>query len=157
MHPQQPCTNSLWGHPSGSGNTKDGDWEVTFLRGGGLVPPGQPSTSAYPCMQPDGGWVPQGPPPLPPLPAQLTPDTGHLINTLALGLRLGTPRINSFSGKATPGKMEVSFKQWDHKVQCMKDHYPESVVWKSIVRSLKGAVVDMAQYMGTTASISNTL
>ena len=56
-----------------------------------------------------------------------------------------------------PGKTEVSFKQWNHKVQCIKDHYPESVVWESIVRSLKGVVADMAQYMGPTASVSKIL
>ena len=50
-----------------------------------------------------------------------------------LVLQLGTPCINTFSGKAKPGKMEVSFEQWYNKVQCMKDHYPESVVWESIM------------------------
>ena len=39
----------------------------------------------------------------------------------------------------------------------MIDHYPESVVWESIVRSLKGAVADMARYMGPTASVSDIL
>ena len=53
-----------------------------------------------------------------------------------------------------PGKTEVSFEQWNHKVQCIKDHYPESVIRESIVRSLKGAAADMAWYMGPTASIS---
>ena len=80
---------------------------------------------------------------------------GCLINTLALGLQLGTPRINTFSCKATPGNMEVSFEQWNHEVQCIKDHYPKSVVQGSIVRSLKGAVVDITQYMSSTASISD--
>ena len=84
-------------------------------------------------------------------------DVGHLINTLASGLHLGAPQINTFSGKAMLGKTEVSFKQWYHEVQCMKDHYPELVVWESIVRSLKGAVADMARYMGPTASVSNIL
>ena len=45
-----------------------------------------------------------------------------------MGLQLGTPPINTFSSDATLGKMEVSFKQWYHEVQCVKDHYPESVV-----------------------------
>ena len=49
-----------------------------------------------------------------------------------------------------PGKREVSYEQWYHEVQCVKDPYPESVVQESIVRSLKRAVVDMAQYMGPT-------
>ena len=82
---------------------------------------------------------------------------GHLINTLALGLHLGAPRINTFSGKATPGKTEVLFEQWNHEVQCVKDHYLESVVQESIVRSLKGAAADMAQYMDPTASVSDIL
>ena len=56
-----------------------------------------------------------------------------------------------------PGKTEVSFKQYYHEVQCVKDHYAESVVWESIVRSLKGPVADMAQYMGPTASMAHIL
>ena len=78
-------------------------------------------------------------------------------STLASGLCLGTLRINTFSNEAMPGKTEVSFEPRYHKVQCMKDHYPESVVWESIVRSLKGAVADMARYMGPTASVSDIL
>ena len=39
----------------------------------------------------------------------------------------------------------------------MKDHYLESVVWESIVRSQKGAAADMAMYMGSTASVANIL
>ena len=76
---------------------------------------------------------------------------------LAARLRLGTPRINTFSSDATLGKTEVSFKQWYHEVQCVKYHYPESVVWESIIRSLKGAVVDMAWYMGPTTSVAHIL
>ena len=38
-----------------------------------------------------------------------------------------------------------------------KNHYPESVVWESIVQSLKGAVPDMARYMGSTASVTHIL
>ena len=56
-----------------------------------------------------------------------------------------------------PGKAEVSFEQWNHEVQCIKDHYPEPVVQESIVRSLKGAAVDMAWYIGPTASVSEIL
>ena len=54
-----------------------------------------------------------------------------------------------------PGKTEVSFKQWYHEVQYIKDHYPESVVRESIMSLLKGAVADMARYMGPTASVSH--
>ena len=84
-------------------------------------------------------------------------EVGHLLSTLVARLRLATPRINTFSGDATLGKTEVSFEQWYHEVQCVKDHYPESVVWESIIRSLKGAAVDMAQYMGPTASVAHIL
>ena len=66
-------------------------------------------------------------------------------------------RINTFSGKAMPGETEVSFEQWYHEVQCVKDYYPESVVRESIVRSLKGTVAHMARYMGPAASISDIL
>ena len=108
-------------------------------------------------MKPDGGWLPLGPPPQSPRPAPPNPDVGHLISTLASGLHLGTPRINTFSSKATPGRTEVSFEQWNHKVQCIKDHYPKLVIQESIVRSLKGVAVDMVQYMGSTASVSKIL
>ena len=54
------------------------------------------------------------------------------------------------------------YLQWQHgtlyhKVQCIKDHYLESVVRESIMRSLKGAAADMACYMGPTASASKIL
>ena len=96
-------------------------------------------------MHPPGAhpWAAGGP--LWPTRAPCTEDNvGHLLSTLATGLRLGTPRINTFSGDVTPGKTEVSFEQWYHGVQCVRDHYLESVVQESIVRSLKGAVADMA-------------
>ena len=38
-----------------------------------------------------------------------------------------------------------------------KDHYLESVVQESIMRSLLGAVADMAWYMGPTAGVSDIL
>ena len=56
-----------------------------------------------------------------------------------------------------PGKTEVSFEQQYHEVQCVKDHYLESVVQESIVWSLKGAAVDMVQYMGPTASVTEII
>ena len=82
---------------------------------------------------------------------------GQLINALTSGLQIGTPKISTFSGDMAPGKTEVSYEQWSHKVQCIKDHYPESVVRESIMQSLKGAVADMARYMGPTASVSKIL
>ena len=59
---------------------------------------------------------------------------GCFLSMPATRLRLGTPRINTFCGDAIPGKTEVSFEQWYHKVQCIKDHYQESMVWESIVK-----------------------
>ena len=56
-----------------------------------------------------------------------------------------------------PGKMEVSFEQWYHKVQCIKDHYMEVVVLESIVRLLKGIVADMAWYMLPTTIVAHIL
>ena len=84
-----------WGEPSGNGNLKGDDPEVTFPRGGRWVPLRQPSPA---LAKPGGRWVPQEPPPQPLRPAPTNPDVGHLINTLASGLHLGTPRINIFSG-----------------------------------------------------------
>ena len=65
------------------------------------------------------------------------------------------PWINTFSSNATPSKMEASFQQWYHDVQCVKDHYPESVVRESIVHSLKRVAADMARYMGPTTSMAH--
>ena len=105
--------------------------------------------------QADGGWELRGQPPYPPAPVQPDEEMGCLINTLPMGLWLGTPHISTISDNATPGKMEVLFKQWYHKVQCVKDHYSESVVRESVVHSLKGTVADMARYMGPTASVAH--
>ena len=126
-----------------------------FQEGEGGIPWDSHLQLQHQC-EPDGGWVPP-PPPQPLRSAPMDLDVGHLINTLVTGLHLGTPRINTFSGKTMPGKTEVSFKQWYHKVQCVKDHYPESVVWESIIQSLKGAAADMAWYMGPTASVEEIL
>ena len=49
------------------------------------------------------------------------------------GLRMGAPHIKTISGGAISGKTKVSFEQYYHEVQCVKDHYLEVVVWKSII------------------------
>ena len=82
---------------------------------------------------------------------------GQLITALTLGLQISTPKISTFNGDVAPGKTEVSYEQWSHEVQCIKDHYLESVVRESIMQSLKGAVTDMALYMGPTAGVSKIL
>ena len=83
------------------------------------------------------GWGPSEPLQQPTSPPQTEEDVGHLLSTLTAGLRLGTLRINTFSGDATLGQTEVSLEQWYHEVQCVKDHYPESMVKERIIRSLK--------------------
>ena len=125
-----------WACPSGNVVPEEDDQEVTFQR---------------------GGRVPTGPQLPPTSPALAGPDIGQLISTLTLGLQIGTPKISTFSGKVAPSKTEVSYEQWSHKVQCVKDHYLESVVRESIMRSLKGAAADMAHYMGPTAGVSDIL
>ena len=119
--PQTP-----WGNPMGNGDPDADDWQVTFLRGEG----GFPWTNHFDLLllhnQMEVGA--QRTTSSPPAPVQPDEDVGHLINTLAMGLRLGAPQINTFSSEAVPGKMEVSFEQWYHEVQCVKDHCPESVV-----------------------------
>ena len=84
-------------------------------------------------------------------------DVGHLLSIITTGIRLGTTRINTCSGDATLIKTEVSFKQWYHEVQCVKDHYQESAVRESIIRSLKGAAADMVEYMGPSTSVAHIL
>ena len=56
-----------------------------------------------------GGWGANKPPPWPTGPPHTEENVGHLLSTLVTGLRLGTPRINTFSDNGTPGKTEVSF------------------------------------------------
>ena len=143
-HPQKPTTNTL-GESYGKWGSWYG-WLGSHLSERGWVPPDQPFWPPAPA-QPDGGWEPRGQSPHPPASVQPDEDVGCLINSLAIQLWLGTPQINTFSIDAMPGKTEVSFEQWYCKVHCVKDHYPESVVWESIVHSLKGAAVDMATYI----------
>ena len=128
--------------------------ELNAPQGPTIRPPGTPAENRDPNVDDQEviflrgrGWEPSGQPPWPPTPPP-DEDVGHLINYLATGLLLGTPRINTFSGEAMLGKTEVSFEQRYHEVQCVKDHYPESVVWESMVRSLKEAAADMAWYIG---------
>ena len=125
-----------WACPLGSGGPEEDDQEVTF---------------------PGGGRVPTGPQPQAPHPTLAGTDMGQLITALTTCLRISTPKISTFSGNAAPGKTEVSYEQWSHEVQCIKDHYPELVVRESIMQSLKGAVADMAHYMGPTTGVSDIL
>ena len=54
-------------------------------------------------------------------PPQAEEDIVYLLSMLIARLRLDTPRINTFSSDTTPGKTEMSFKQWYYGVQCIKD------------------------------------
>ena len=140
-----------WAHPSGSREPKEDDWEVTFP-GGGRWGPERQTTPVL--NSPAGGRVPSGPLQQSLCPAPAGPYLGQLIIALTLGLQISTLKISTFSGDMAPSKTEVSYEQWSHEMQCIKDHYPESVVRESIMQSLRGAVADMAHYMGPTASVS---
>ena len=142
-----------WACPLGSSVPEDNDQEVTFP-GGGRVPTRPPPQPVNPSP---AGWVPTGPQPKPVSPAPAGPDMGQLISALTSGLQISTPKISTFSGDVAPGKTEVSYEQWSHEVQCVKDHYPELVVRESIMQSLKGAAADIARYMGPTARVSDIL
>ena len=82
---------------------------------------------------------------------QTEEDTGHLFSTLAARLRLGTPRI------IPSVEIPCQEKNASFELQCLMDHYAESVVWESTVRSLKGAAVYMVWYMGPTTSMIHIL
>ena len=103
------------------------------------------------------GWGPSKLVQQPTGPHKEEEDVGHLLSMLTARVRLGTPRIKTFSSNATPGKTEVSFEQWYQEVQCVKDHYPESGVQESIIRTLKVAAAEMAWYMGPTVSVDHIL
>ena len=153
MPPSNPPPNE-WVCPSGSREPEEDDQEVTFPGGGRWGPSRQPTPVPE---QPAGGRVLFGPPQQLPCPALAGPDMGQLITALTSSLHIGIPKISTFSGDVAPGKTKVSYEQWRHEVQCIKDHYLELVVRESIMRSLKGAAADMAHYMGPTASISKIL
>ena len=154
-HSQKPTTNTL-----GKSYGKCGSW-CGWLGGhlserGRVGSPWATILTSCPCTT-RWGLQSRGQPPCPPAPIQPDEDVGCLINSLAMGLWLSTPQINTFSGNAMPGKMEVSFEKCYHEVQCVKDHYPESVVRESIIHSLKGVAADMARYMGPTTSMAHIL
>ena len=151
--PSNPPPND-WVCPLGSRELEEDDQEVTFQGGGRWGPERQPTPVPE---SPAGGRVPSGTPHQQPCPAPAGPDMGQLITALTSGLHIGTPKISTFSGDMALGKTKVSYEQWSHEVQCIKDHYPESVVREGIMRSLQGAAADMAHYMGPTASVSEIL
>ena len=69
-----------WRAPTGDGDPNVEDEEVTFQGGMGTQ---QANTTTH-------------------KPPHTEENVGHLLSTLATGLRLGTPRINTYSGNATP-------------------------------------------------------
>ena len=149
--PQKPPLTP-WGNPVGNGAPNPDDQEVTFLRGRGWIPPGQPSQPPAP-PQPDGGWIPLGQPSEHPTLAEPGAHMGHLTMDYVW---VSLSKYLQFA-KPCHRKVRYHSSKWYHKVQCIKDHYPEMVAWESIVRSLKGVAVDMARYTGPTASVSNIL
>ena len=138
--PQRDPPPKPGGNPVGNGDPDVDDQEVTFPNRGRVGT--CRSTNSTPCSHTTRWRLgTQRTTSSPPAPTQPNEDVGCLINTLAMGLQLGTPHINTFSGKAMPGKMEMLFKQWYHEVQRVKDHYQESVGRESIIHSVKGASI----------------
>ena len=80
------------------------------------------------CLPKGEGWGHNETTQWPASPPWADADGSCLLSTFMDGLRMGTPRINTFSWDATPGKTKVSFEQWHYDVRCTKDHYPEVVV-----------------------------
>ena len=99
--PTQRPPPTPWGNPAESGDPDADDQEVTFLRGVGYPRTTIPTSCSHMARWRMGS---PGTTPQPPTPAQPNVGMGHLINTLASGLHLGTLRIHTFSCKATPGK-----------------------------------------------------
>ena len=126
MHPSSPPPNT-WVCPSRSRNPEEDDQEVTISGGGRWGPLRQPTPSPEP-QQSAGGGVPSEPPPQVPHPAPSGSHMGQLILPWHWVCTWAPQKINIFSGDITPGKTEVSFEQWNYQAQCIKDHYPESVV-----------------------------
>ena len=54
-----------------------------------------------------------------------------------------------------PNKGEVSYDQRVFKVRSVRDHFPKNILCEGIVRSLKGAVANLAQYLGPQAAVNN--
>ena len=132
--PQQPPPNE-WVCPSGSREAQGG-WPGGHLSRRGKVGPTEAIHSSYRAANWRKGslWT---------TPVATMSCTGRTrcgaINYCPnIGSAHSTPKISTFSGNMAPGKTEVSYEQWSHGVQCIKDHYPESVVRESIMRSLKG-------------------
>ena len=123
-----------WWVPVGSDDANLGKWASRMGGNGDLA---SQCRSPWAPLSREGCWSP--------------------LSMLMARLSLVTPRINTFSGDATPGKTVVSFEQWNQEVQWVKDHYPEAVVWRSIISSLNGAAMDMAWYMGPTISVAHIL
>ena len=110
---QAPTSNlqpTPWGKPSGSSNYQEETQRSPFQKGEGGIPWAIHLQLQHQCDQMEAGFLHHLLSPLRSAPADL--EVGHLINALASGLHLGTPRINTFSGKAMPSKTELSFKQW---------------------------------------------
>ena len=158
-----PVSDESWGCPSKAAYMEDLHWEVALrelnvlpmdsLSGQWWTPAGNGDLDiGMTKRSPSWRWMgsePKGQTILTHCPPWPDKDIGCLKNTLATRLWLGTPHINTFIAvKATLSGTEVTFEQWYHEVQCVKDHYPKSVVWESIVRLLKGQPLAVGQTSG---------
>ena len=103
-HPRSPPSRP-WENPLGNRNPNQDDQEVTFLRGGGWAlldnPKPQDNHSNHKTCMARWRMGSTGTTSSTLTPVQPNADVGCLINTLTSGLHLGTPRIDTFSSKAT--------------------------------------------------------
>ena len=51
------------------------------------------------------------------------------------------------------GRLRCLLSSGTMRYSVLKDHYPDTVVWGSIIQSLKGPAADIARYMGPTTSV----
>ena len=94
----------------------------------------------------------------PPAPTQPDEDVGCLINTLATGLQLGTPHINTFQQQSHTRQNGSVFWTMVPQGTVCKRPLPRVIGQRGVsILSLKGAVADMARYTGPTTSIAHIL
>ena len=144
-----------WVCPSGSREPEEDDQEVAFPGGERWGPERQ--TTPVP-ESPAGGRVPSEPPQQLPCSAPAGPDMGWANHCPNIRFAHWHPKNKHLQWQCgTWQNWGVLQSMESHEVQCIKDHYLELVVRESIMRSLKGAVADMACYMGPTTGVSEIL
>ena len=80
---------------------------------------------------------------------------GQALTTLGA---FGTPQLAVFSDADPPfAKGESMYNQWALELHSLQSHYREGILQEGIIRSLKGDVANMVQFLGPVASIKAIL